>query len=239
MNLSDELKGKIPERIVKRLEALETDLQAVLSKAAEELVTQLPGPLSFRYEHSAPSDILTVEERAQSVSFTTRYENLPTEFSVQLVQQGERWYIGNLPFLRHALNDFRPIIQNQSDAVFYRKIHQVWYQMLLRTSSKEGMTIRALDNQDRDVTPIFARWVGERQRAIGIVLGALEYDYLYNGILQHSYVRFSQRFLKDYVSGELNYLFWKHVDALGFIRDMLVPYYTLINVVTFPKLGAL
>ena len=56
--------------------------------------------------------------------------------------------------------------------------------MLIRTSSSEGMTIRAADKQDRDVTADFARWVGERYSAISTILDSLEYDYLYNGILQ-------------------------------------------------------
>ena len=67
----------------------------------------------------------------------------------------------------------------------------------------------------------------------------LEFDYLYNGILQHSGQEFSQRFLDDYSSGEFNYILWKHVHLLEFIRHLLYPYYRILNTFVFPKLGPL
>lgn len=239
MNLPPEIISKIPERVVNRLQTLEVEIQTLITKAMEQLVTKLPNPLSFEFTHSAPSDILTDKERAQSISFITRYEHLPSDSSVQLVEHSGTWHIGNFPFLRHALNDYRPIIQNKSDSVYYRNIHSVWYPMLLRANSADGMTIRSYDIQKNDITPTFAKWIGERLRAISIVLDSLDYDYLYNGILQHSDDRFAHRFLEDYISGEINYIFWKHMHVLNFIKEMLRPYYTLINQVSFPKMGAL
>ena len=230
---------KLPDRIADRLKALESEVQGVISKATAAFCTQLPGPIAFRYQHSAPGDILTMEERAQSVSFITRYEYLPDDYPVRLVEHSGNWYIDNLAFLRHALNDFRSIIQNQSDAVYYQRVHNVWYKALRRADPAKGLTVRALDAHGLDVTSTFAAWMGERNKAIVVALDAMEYKYLYNGILQHSDPRFSKRFLEDYVSGELNYLFWKHAYTLGFIREMLLPYYRLMNALTFPKLGPL
>src|SRR5439155_514923 len=83
----------------------------------------------------------------------------------------------------------------------------------------------------------FSKWISERNRAITAVLRSLECDYLYNGILQHSDVRFAERFLKDYVSGELNYFLWKHMHAFDMLREMLEPYHRLLSILTFPKLG--
>jgi hypothetical protein len=71
------------------------------------------------------------------------------------------------------------------------------------------------------------------------LLESLECDYLYNGILQHSDVRYAERFFKDFISGEINYLLWKHVHALDVIREMLEPYHRLVSTITFPKLGPL
>lgn len=57
----------------------------------------------------APGDVLTDFERAQSISFVTRYEHLPNECRVKIVERDGQYHIGNLPFLRHALNDWRPL----------------------------------------------------------------------------------------------------------------------------------
>lgn len=180
-----------------------------------------------------------MEEHAQSVSFVTRVEHLPHECKVELVKHDGHWHIGNLSFLRHTLNDFRPVIQNQSDACYYQKVHNFCYRALLRASPHDGLTLRAIGPNGSDLTHVFAEFLRERNRAIGLVLKAMDYDYLYNGVLQHSDARFSERFLKDYVSGEINYIFWKHAQVLAFIRQMLLPYYRILNALTFPKLGPL
>jgi hypothetical protein len=67
----------------------------------------------------------------------------------------------------------------------------------------------------------------------------MNFGYLYNGILQHSDPGFSTQYLEDYTSGALNYVLWKHAHVLGVIRRLLWPYFLLMNVLTFPKLGPL
>ena len=49
----------------------------------------------------------------------------------------------------------------------------------------------------------------------------------------------TRRFLRDYTSGELNYILWKHVQVLGFIHDMLELYYNVTRGLTLPKPGPL
>ena len=111
--------------------------------------------------------------------------------------------------------------------------------MLVLDDPREGTTIRVRDTQQNDVTPVFTRWLCERNNAITFVLRPLDYDYLYNGILQHSDAAYSQRFLDDYTSGELYYILWKHVHMLGFIRQMLAAYTQLISFMARPVPGPL
>ena len=70
-------------------------------------------------------------------------------------------------------------------------------------------------------------------------MNRLEFAYLYNGVLQHSDPNYTKRFLADYTTGQLNYLLWKHVRVLGFIKTLLKPYHTMMRVLTFPALGGL
>lgn len=230
---------KLPDHIQKRLTSLQQEINQIISGAETLLTTRLPDPIAFEFANSAPRDILTFEERAQSISFVTRFEYLPSDCEVHIIEKNRAYYIENMKFLRHALNEFRPLIQNEKDSVYYQNIHGVWYGMLTLDDASKGTTIRAIDTKRNDVTSIYTRWLSERNKAISFVLHPLDYDYLYNGILQHSDSKYSERFVKDYVSGELNYILWKHVHILGFIREMLRPYCLLISALTSPRPGPL
>src|SRR5437762_2176437 len=121
-----QFEGTLPERIVRRLRDLEEEVDGVAARVEASLTTTLPVPLSFRFQHAAIGDVLTAEERAQSVSFVTRYENLPLHGTVEVTEKDGRWYITNMPLLRYVLNDYRPLIQNKGDAVYYQTVHNTW-----------------------------------------------------------------------------------------------------------------
>ena len=229
----------LPDTVKKRLDQLQHEIDRIISAAESALTTSLPGPVAFTFENMAARDVLTAEERAQSVSFITRFEHLLADLTVKIEQLRGKYYIANMGLLRHALNEFRPVIQNESDSVYYQKIHNVWYRMLTLGDPRKGTTIRVVDKQHSDVTKTYFQWLSEHNKAITSALRPLDYKYLYNGILQHSDPAYSERFLRDYTSGELNYVVWKHVLVLNFIRAMLEPYYILMKFLTSPRLGAL
>lgn len=230
---------QMPERITKRLDQLRTEIDQIVSGASALITAQLPGKISLRFENSAPGDILTDFERAQSISFITRFDQLPTDYTVQIAKHGDAYYISSLPFLRHVLHDFRPLIMNRADSTYYQNVHRVWYSMLTLDDPTKGTTIRAIDETEVDATSIFTSWLSQHSQAITFAMRPLEFDYLYNGVLQHSDQNYSARFLRDYTSGELNYILWKHARVLGFIRQFLLPYYQTMRWLTFPSLGAL
>lgn len=110
----DDIPSTVPGGIRDRLARLNAEIDQIISFASQGVTTALP-PVVFRYQHGAPGDVLTAFERARSVSFVTRYEQLPNECAVQIVEHNGEYHIGNMGFLRHALNDWRPIIQLQGD----------------------------------------------------------------------------------------------------------------------------
>ena len=203
------------------------------------MTTQLPDPVQFEFVNSAPRDVLTDDERAQSISFVTRFNYLPTDYTVTITERNGWYVIEDMAFLRYVLNEFRPLIQNERDSVYYQKIHSVWYGMLILDDESRGTTIRVFDRSKTNVTATYIQWLSERNKAISFVLRPLDYAYLYNGILQHSDHAYSNRFIQDYTSGELNYILWKHAHLLGFIQEMLRPYYILIRFLTSPSPGPL
>jgi len=229
----------LPPHIQQRLDRLQGEINQIISGAEALLTTKLPDPVQFEFVNSAPRDVLTDYERAQSISFVTRYDHLPSDYTVQIVEHNEQFHIGNMPFLRHALNEFRPLIHNERDSVYYRTLHRVWCAMLKLDEPAKGTTIRVFQRDRQDVTSIFIQWLNERNKAITFALKPLDYDYLYNGILQHSDAAYSQQFSRDYSSGELNYVLWKHMHILAFVKEMLRAYYFLIRPLTAPRLGPL
>jgi hypothetical protein len=233
--------AELPDRITSRLRAIAAEVEKVIGEANQEIVTEIPAKIAFRYESAVLGrDILSDHERAQSVSFVTRFDHFPTALATQFaVDEDKNWRITNLWDLRQALNDFRSVIQNQSDSVYYQNIHNTWYKALRETDKSKGTTVRVLDDQHRDVTDAYARWLSERNKAIRHLISAFDYDYLYNGFLQHADPKFSKRLFQDYMSGEINYLLWKHVLPLGVLIGLLHPYYMLMRSLTFPSLGPL
>ena len=229
----------LPDRIQKKLQTLASEVDQIVAASSSLLTMQPPGRVALEFKASVPRDILTDYERAQSVSFVARFNELPADYPVEIVQHEGKFYVGNLLVLRHTLNDFRALLVNQKDSIHYQKVHNVWYGMLVRSDPTKGLTIRAIAEDNRDLTLEFASWLGQHNQAIKRVLSSLELDYLYNGVLQHSDQRFSARFLQDYTSGEINYLLWKHARILGFVRELLRPYYRVMSHLTFPSLGAL
>ena len=171
----------------------------MVDEANQKMVTAIPERIAFRYESAVLNrDILSDYERAQSVSFVTRFDHLPTNLETHFtVDDKGEWRIANLWDLRQALNDFRPIIQNQSDSVHYQNVHNAWYQALRQTDKSKGTVVRVFDVEQSDVTDAYTKRLGERNQAIRHLIGSFDYDYLYNGFLQHS----DPEIFKEIVSG--------------------------------------
>jgi hypothetical protein len=133
----------LPANIQRRIKAMQAEVDATIGKATAVLETD-PWPLSFSIKSSPTADFFSHEERAQCVSFITRYQHLPQECIANIVAIKGQYYINNFDFLRHTLNDYRPIIQNQDDAVYYKRIHSAWWAMLARDDNANGTIVRAV-----------------------------------------------------------------------------------------------
>lgn len=228
----------IPEAVQRKLDAAHAAFRAVADIGEAELKTVLDGKVSFHFRHAAPTDVLTIPERAQQVCFVVKYDALPSLAQLNIVTDGKRWHLGNIDYIRHILNEFRPIVQNQGDSIYYKKIHSFCYAKL-GGDYRGGLSIRAVRPTGEDITDLFKKMLGERQRAIGKMLAKTEFGYIYNGILQHSDARFAGRFWREYTSGELNYVLIRHARVLEDIRRYLYWHYQIVKALTFPTMGPL
>jgi len=235
----------VPEPIRLKFFALlrEIDVE-IFSPAVSFFKTQLPENITFRFRGTSGGkvpDALTAWQRSQSASFIFQYEHLPQPRRVHLIQKGTDWFmkIEDITFIRAALNEFRPLIMNQNDSIFFTTVHNVWAAMLNHADPDTGTNIRVVDSDNRDVTSIFIKYLGEHRAALLQILSKLDLDYLYNGLLQHSDEQLSGRLFRDYISGELNYILLKNYLILPLIKNTLAPYHQLLNIMTFPTLGPL
>ena len=185
--IPQEHRSKIPDRIQKRLADLQSEIDEIVATARCKFLTEAPQRIGFTFSGSAKTgDLMSEYERAQSVAFVTRYDNLPEDMKTHLVEHEGRWMISNLWVLRHVLNDFRPLIHNQHDAVHYNHVHRTWFKMLQRADYKDGIMIRVRDENERDITTVYSQSLVENKQAISAVVNRLDFGYLYNGVLQHS-----------------------------------------------------
>lgn len=230
-----------PQPLREKLAAFNEEIHALITKAESFLTTELIQPVQLSFSGKVfGRDIITDYERAQQISFVSRFDHLPDECPVYLQKVGDAFYISNISEIRHTLNEYRPIIINENDPVYYQKLHNF---CATKLKNKEGevnkLCLRAKSFPDIEATVTFLQWIGDRNKAMRWLLEQLEFDYIYNGILQHHDDRFSKRFMAEYTSGELNFIFWKHAHILGFLKELIRPYYQVVHYLTFPKLGPL
>jgi len=244
MPFLENIDPSLPAEVRTRLEQLRQEIDKILDAAMRHFATDIPNRIAFRLTGNSSAnwggDLMPQEERAQAISFVVRYEHLPIDVKVRLGKVDGEWHIRNLGELRHVLNDFRPIIQNQNDLTFYTNVNATVQKRLRRSDPAQGLRLQAFEgDSDKDVSAAFAQHLGESTKAIATLLGALEYDYLFNGVLQHSDPQYSTRFVRDYTTGEFNYILWKHVAVLGQIHYWLTPFYRVLRLLNFPSLGSL
>lgn len=229
----------LPDEIQKKLDASQAEVRGLIKEADLLQQTKLEGKISFSYRHSAPSDILTPFERAQSVCFITRYEHLPVLDSLDIAEIKGKYYLNNIPYIRHMLNEYRSIIVNVKDSIHYGKIHKFCYEKLSNKDPSRGLSITVKHEKQDDVTDTFRKILGEKNAAMKLVLKKSEFNYIYNGILQHSDHQYTKRFWEEYFNGKLNYIFIKHAMLLEYIKGCLFWHYKILNQLTFPKMGPL
>ncbi len=231
--------NEIPEAIALKIRTVESEVERKIVEANSSQKTTSPKAVSFRYQHSAPGDILTESERAQSICFVSRYDHLPHLEQLDIVEREGKWFLQNVAFVRHILNEYRSIINNQDDSIYYKNVHRFCREKLTNQNPSSGLSITVVDEGNMEITAIFLRILDEKVSAIRVLLERSEFDYIYNGILQHSDHRYAQRLLQEYHSGELNYTFLRHAKLLGCIKEQLYWHHVILNQLTFPKLGPL
>lgn len=231
---------ELPEQLKAKLSETEQAINTIIDIADAVQETPVPSTYQIRYQHHLHNrEILDPYERAQSICFISKYEHLPILGSVDVVEKEEKVWLRNLQDIRHLLNEYRSIVYNQKDSVYYKQIHKFCHEKLTNRSPLQGLRISIYDGSGNDITDIFLKILGEKNKSIQTAIERCDFDYIYNGILQHSDQRHTDRFRKEYQSGELNYVFIKHTKILQYIKECLFFHYRILNGLTSPDPGPL
>jgi hypothetical protein len=205
----------IPENISKKLSDNEKQAIEIINNAEESITDFSTDNISLTYQISAPVPELTPDERACSMVFIFRYDHLPD------------------------IHEYRTIFWNQRDPIYFGKISTIYRAKLVNRDPSKGLSITARNEKGHDVTMDFVGHLDSRNKAIRKIIQQSDFNYIFNGVLQHSDGKFSTQLIKDYTNGNLNYILLKNMTLARHIKLLFREYYKVINVLSFPRMGCL
>lgn len=231
--------SKTVAEVTERVERC-NDGAAKLIESAWSLVSPPLPDFRLKYSISAPRDILIPYERAQSLCFIAKYDALPEPQALHVEQFENVFVPTNLSAFRHVLNEYRSILQNKKDSTHYSRIHRLCRSKLINRDHSIDLSVTVYDaKSEEDITDLFLANLTQRNRAVSQLLGACEFNYLYNGILQHAEHSFTKRYIEDYTSGRLQYLIFGHALVCHTVRDLLYMHYTVLKYISGVRQGGL
>jgi hypothetical protein len=230
---------KIPEEISIKLAENEAKAIAIIESGEKLLNNFSTESIDLTYTISAPTDVLTQEERAQSMVFVFRFDHLPEILEFTVAEHRGSYYINEIDAIRAALNEYRTIFYNQNDAIYYRKIGNLYRTKLVNRDPSKGLSITARNKEGTDVTSEYVSYLDSTQKAIKAIIKASDFDYIFNGVLQHSDKAHSRKMIEHYTNGSMNYILLKNLTLARSIKTLLFEYYKVVKAMHFPRMGGL
>lgn len=228
----------IPDEISRKLQDNEDEAELII-EAASKCITDFPiEEVALSYQTSAPTDVLTYEERAQSMVFMFRYDHLPEIDNLVVGEHRGRYFINEIDEIRAALNEYRTIFFNQRDAIYFGRISNVYRAKLINRDPSLGLSITAEKN-NKNVTDEYVAHLDSRNKAIRAIIKESDFDYLFNAVLQHSEPSMSKRLIDDYTSGKMNYILLRNLTLARHIKHLFKGYYRVVSGLSFPWMGGL
>jgi hypothetical protein len=232
---------EIPPEILMRLRNCKAEALAILNDA-EGLITNFnPARVDFRVTSSSPLPLMPFELQAQSLTFIIRYDHLPEfkDFVAGRHPKTGLYYLNEIDKIRAALNEYRTIFFNNKDGIYYGRITNLYQQAFLAEPFGVSMRFAAIDANDVDHSAGFLEHLKSRKKAIQHTITHSDFDFIFNGFLQHSDGTHSMRMVKAYTDGSLAYTLLKNFILAQGMKEFLREHYRVINTLNFPTMGPL
>ena len=111
------------ERVKIKIDNIQNELEQIVNEASKKIHVNIDGHLSIKIQNAAlDQDIITANDRAQIIHFVTKYQELPEIEAIDLIERGGKLYVENLDFVKHVINEYRPIVSNQRDSIYYKNL---------------------------------------------------------------------------------------------------------------------
>ncbi|MFH1719186.1 MAG: hypothetical protein ABIF19_17660 [Planctomycetota bacterium] len=230
----------IPPQILKKLKKCENEAIAIIEEAKSKVTDFDTSSIGLQVTSTAPLPLMTCEERAQSLAFVVRYEHLPElhNFTAGRHPSGH-YYLNEIDQIRAALNEYRTIFYNKKDGICYGTITNLYERAFNPKHPNASMRIEALTPEGQDLSADYLKHLKSRKRAIRYAIERSDFDYIFNGVLQHTDGQYAMQMVKQYTEGSLAYLLLKNFLISQGLKDLLSEHYKVINVLNFPKMGPL
>lgn len=214
------------ERVKIKFDNIQNELEQIVNEASKKIHISIDGHLSIKIQNAALNqDIITANDRAQIIHFVTKYQELPEIEAIDLIERGGKLYVENLDFVKHLINEYRPIVSNRSDSIYYKNLFKYCASKLTLKDPTIGTTLTITKDYKEDITSLYLILLENNCDAIEYILNKSDMEYIYNGVLQHSDKCYPERLAKDYYTGELSYILVKNAYVIGHVKHLLKPFF--------------
>jgi hypothetical protein len=231
---------EIPAPILERLLICESEAQTILKEASQHITDFDCASVGFRVISTLPLPLMPLELQAQSLTFIVRFDHLPEihDFTAGHHPNGS-YYLNEIDKIRAALNEYRTIFFNEKDGVYFGRIAKLYQHSFIKEPPRSSMRFFAIDRQNNDHSADFFAHLKSRCKAIRHAINRSDFDFIFNGVLQHSDGQHAMRMVNAYTDGSLNYILLKNFIIAQGLKDFLKEHYRLINTLNFPMMGSL
>ena len=144
------------------------------------------------------------------------------EFFLKVVKRPEKNKLFvDMSIYASLLNSMRGLVYSENEDVYYKKVIDEYQKAL--SGKTPGWVIEALDpTSGKNISKDVIHSYKQTKNKIAEILKDKDFDYAYNGILQHSDKRFRSRYIKDVEEGTAMYITFKCAILANQIREILL-----------------
>ena len=241
--------NQVPKYIVNKIKETQADTIELLKSIVSST------PLNFRIgieqECPVPLSFEDKNKRMQVCYFVRKYQLLPPgpvekisvifepPFDLGIINFPARYKFQELHLMAGIINDYRTLLFNKSDIIYYKKIHALIWNLLKCQDKKEGTVFTAYDEQNNDITPVFKDYLSNSLVWIEKIIEKSDLTILYNAFLQHTDKNHEDQASSVFLAGDYQYMLLKNSILLGNIRSILQSHYNFLSSFNYQTLGSL
>ena len=118
------------------------------------------------------------------------------------------------------LNSIREIIFNQSESIFYTRILSMYKKAL--SGKDKDWQLEAFDMDGNNISNAVVRFYSREEKIFRTMIENGDFDFIYNGVLQHSDKKHRARYIGETESGEIFFSQYKCALLAEKIREIML-----------------